>query len=357
MRAEELSLIGRWSGVTARAVDFWIQKVSPTWSNTLCLASIVAIDEECPGVKTITLRPNHRWIGAKAGQHVPVSVEVDGRWMQRSWTVSSSADHSLVRLTIGRIEDGCVTSWIHDHMQVGDIVKLGPARGEFVLPADGRPVVFFAGGTGVTPALSMLRTMRDRQDHRAFTLLYFVRSEAHIIAQEELQVLQEQLPHVRIEIIATDGHSDASPRLIHDAQVRDFQLSAYALEAEWMLCGPEGFMDATTRVIDTIHPEVSLKREHFTPVRITSAGAGGTVQFALSDKEGANKGTQTLLEAAEDAGLQPKFGCRAGICFECSCIKREGAVVDLRTGEILRETNQQIQLCITQAVGDVIIDL
>lgn len=357
MRPEELSIAGRWSGITAPAVDFWLQKLDPTWSVQECRAQVVAIDETCPGVKTLTLRPNRKWSGFQAGQHVRVSLQIDGRWLSRTWTISSSAASKQLTLTIGRIEGGRVTPWIHDELTVGTVVKLHPAQGDFVLPASGEPVVFLAGGAGITPALSMLRTMRDRNDQRRFELVHFIRSEAHAIAREELQALQEALPHVTIHWVVTHDGVAGKEQRISAALLQQLCLDEGITQATWMVCGPEGFMNAATEILTDLRPTAVLRTERFAPPAMRNAKGGGTVRFARSDEQAPNASTHTLLSAVEATGRTPKFGCRAGICFECSCLKKSGVVLDLRTGELLAEENQQIQLCITQAVGDVTLDL
>lgn len=357
MRTEELSLAARWSGITSPAIDFWLQKLSPTWSSRERLAEVVRVEDECPGVVTLTLRPNRRWRGAEAGQHVHVDVCVDGRWLRRTWTISSSADDANLQLTIQAIDGGRVTSWVHERLRVGALVKLSAASGDFVLPADGGPVVFLAGGVGITPALAMLRTMRDRGDQRPFVLVHYVRSLEYAIASEDLRALHRALPQLRVTVIPTDRHRDDAPTLIHAEQLRALDLTDALDTATWLACGPSGFMDAARDAVAALSPTLTLRVERFTPAPRVAAGEGGHVHFTRTARDGTNLPTQTLLEAAEAAGLQPKHGCRAGICFECACVKRSGVVVDLRTGERLTEDNQVIQLCVTQAAGDVRIDI
>lgn len=358
MRPEELSIVGRWSGITAPAVDFWLQKWNPTWSLGECLAEVRSINEECPGVKTLTLRANRKWAGFTPGQHVQVSLQVDGRWLKRTWTISSSnVDTSRLTLTISKIEGGRATSWIHDQLRPGAVVKLSAAQGDFVLPSNGEPVVFLAGGAGLTPALSMLRSMRDRKDQRRFELVHFIRSNRYAIAKDELRAIAATLPNVTIHWVETHDGDPAREQRISESILHNLALDQGVENATWMLCGPEGFMDAATAIIRKQHPSATIASERFAPPSMRNAQGGGTVHFARTQGEAPNASTDNLLSAVEASGRNPKFGCRAGTCFECVCLKKSGTVLDLRTGELLDEENQQIQLCITQAVGDVTLDL
>lgn len=357
MRTSAFSKVSEWTGISVPAVEFWLQKVRPTASVQECRAEVIDILDECEGVKTVTLRPNRRWRGFVAGQHVHVSVDVDGTRLQRTWTISSAADARDVTLTIGRIPDGRVTTWVHDRLRVGDIVTLSAPDGAFVLPQDGSPVVFLAGGAGVTPALSMLRTMHARRDMRRFELVHFVRSPEHTIAAETLCTIEQALPYVRVHTIATYDDAPEKTRRIDDALLAELKLGGDPAPAQWMICGPQGFMDAATEILSRTRPDVTPVFEHFSPPSLDRAGEGGTIHLARDGGSAPNGPDDTLLSAIEATGRSPKHGCRAGICFQCTCTKTSGTVLDLRTGKLLDEDGERIQLCVSQAVGEVTLDL
>ncbi len=123
------------------------------------------------------------------------------------------------------------------------------------------------------------------------------------------------------------------------------------------MCGPPALIEAVRGVwADDGLPEPSV--ETFTPQvpRFEAAEATGSVSFARSALAAANSG-RVLLEQAEDAGLVPDHGCRMGICNTCSCRKREGAVRNVLTGEITTAKDEQIRICVSVPVGDVVLDL
>ena len=103
--------------------------------------------------------------------------------------------------------------------------------------------------------------------------------------------------------------------------------------------------------------EEQLFTEEFAPaITVDPADATGTVTFSASDVTAENDGG-TLLDRAESAGLTPEFGCRMGICFSCTAIKKTGCTRNLRTGDLDSDPDQPIQLCVSAAVGDVDINI
>lgn len=342
-------------GLRTNAVDFWLQKLNRRWSVDQILADVTGIEDVYSGLRTVTLRPNARWTGFRAGQHVRVTFQVGGRALTRTWTVASGESERGLRLTIARIPDGTVTGHVHEGLAIGDVVRLTPATGELVLPDGDAPVVFLAAGSGVTPALSMLRTLHARRDARAFTLIHYVRSDAHRIAADELAAISASAPNLLVLTIATDDDQpNVEERRVNAQHLRD---AGVPPDAQWMMCGPAAFMRAAAVAIDTVAPGAPVASETFAPPVVPMDGESAPLRFVFSEKTGTNEPGQTLLEAAESAGLTPRFGCRAGICHECSCIKRSGVVRDIRTGLLMTEENQRIQICITQAVSAVELDI
>lgn len=341
---------------TSQALDFWLQKVSPTASVHQTLAQVVERHDEAPDVVTLILKPNHHWEGFQAGQHVEVTIEVDGRRLRRTWTLSGGAHESTLRLTIGKIPRGRVTGWIHEQLSVGTIVTLSAARGEFVLPAGDTPVVFVAGGVGITPALSMIRTLANSGFTRPFTLVHYARTDAHAIARDELERYARLEPNFRyVCIVTNDDQPGVEARRIHAEQLQTLDLELDT--SELLVCGPGAFMDAARSALSALAPNAAIHQEFFTLPTRTTEGTGGTVHFASANQSITVDSEMTLLESAEAAGLTPAYGCRAGICMQCACNKASGVVVDIRNGNVLAEDNQRIQLCITRPAGPVVIDL
>jgi len=154
---------------------------------------------------------------------------------------------------------------------------------------------------------------------------------------------------VRSRLTATEGRLDAAALA---------GLVTEAGDAPVYACGPSGFVDAVRDAWTSAGLAPHLRTESFgAALRRTHAGETASVEASRSGRTFATAPGQSLLEAAEAAGLRPPHGCRAGICHACKCRKLDGVVVDLRDGRVLDEPGQTIQLCVTAARGPVTLEL
>jgi len=157
------------------------------------LATASQLHEETADVKTITFDVPG-WRGHLAGQHVDIRVTAeDGYVAQRSYSVASSAGPDpRIQLTVERVEDGEVSPFLLDELRVGDSIELrGPIGGYFIWsPGTAGPLMLIAGGSGIAPLMSMLRTRATASSRAPVRLLYSSRSERRIIYRRELDRLQ-----------------------------------------------------------------------------------------------------------------------------------------------------------------------
>src|SRR6266540_3888865 len=117
-----------------RQANFWLSELDPTWSLGEIRARVVAVVADTPNAKTFVLRPNGAWRGHRAGQHTTVEVEIDGVRVRRCYSLSSAPADALPAITVKRARGGRVSGWLHDHLRPGDVVRVSPAAGDFVLP-------------------------------------------------------------------------------------------------------------------------------------------------------------------------------------------------------------------------------
>jgi ferredoxin-NADP reductase len=305
----------------------------------------------------LTLRPNRRWAGFVAGQYVQVSVEIDGVLWTRCFSPCSSEHRPDGRfeLTVKAHEDGLVSRHLYANAEPGLVVGLTPASGEFVLPTP-RPerVLFISGGSGITPVLSMLRTLVDERHAGAITLLHYAPTASDVPHLAELRELAARHEHVRVVLACTRSADGDLRGRFEETHLAD--VAPWYAEAETYLCGPAGLHAAVREHYEAKGIGESLHVEEFTPpvVAVPSEDATGTIRFGAAAVE--NSGA-TLLEQAEAAGLDPEYGCRMGICFTCTKVKTAGCTRNVLTGELHAEPEQEIQLCVSVPVGDVAIDL
>lgn len=328
--------------VGPHGVDRYLELIRPDLTVNDARAEVVAVRRQTARSVTLTLRPNAAWSGFCAGQFARVGVEIGGARRTRTYSPASSEhDRGRLELTVTVHPEGLVSGHLRRAMRPGVILYLGEAQGEFVLPTP-RPerLVLIGGGSGLTPVMSMLRTLRDEGLPGEVTLIHYARTASDWLYRAEIETMRG----VRSRFVAT---RQGGPRLT--AESLGELASAHAA-----VCGPPSLLAAAREVF----PPERLLSETFTPPSLTVTGgaASGTVRFLRSGRE-APIGVGTLLEQAEAAGIEPEFGCRMGICHTCTCRKSAGAVRDVRTGEVSEEEDEDIQLCVSAPAGDVALEI
>jgi ferredoxin-NADP reductase len=210
-------------------------------------------------------------------------------------------------------------------------------------------VLFLTGGSGVTPVMSMLRTLARREQITDVVHLHSAPTEFDVIFASELAELG-QAHHgyqLRLRSTRTEGRLDLS-RL--DDEVPDWR------ERQTWACGPEGMLSACERAWSAAGIGENLHQERFATSKAAAHGAGGTVEFARSGKTLTVDGATPLMEAGEQVGVRMPFGCRMGICQSCVVGLLDGHVRDLRTGAE-HEPGSRVQTCISAASGDCVLDV
>ena len=337
---------------TPHGVDRYLELFAPMGVVDEVRARIVSIERETRAgapVATVTLEPNRRWKGHQAGQFVQVGIEVDGRRRTRCFSVSSaeSKPGDLITLTMRANPDGIVSRHLVEDARVGDVLFLSEAQGEFTLPNPLPPsVLLLSGGSGITPVMSILRTLLRRGYGGTVHFVHYAQSPDHQIYAAELRDLP---PNVKVRLLYPECGDPAYTTDELRALVPD-----HADLPTWA-CGPAGLIEL---VQETYAGNDNLKVEYFKTSTKPAADveAEGQTEFAASGKASPNDGT-TLLEQAEALGLKPEFGCRMGICMSCTSRKTEGTVRNVLTGITSDEPDEDIQICVSAAVGDCTVQL
>ena len=339
--------------------DPLLESVNPMWIQQYTPAQVEEIRDETADTKTFVLRPASRWSGFKAGQHVNICVEIDGIRRNRTFSLSCAPEQweqsGTITLTIKRFPGGLVTNWMHDSLETGSVIGLGEAFGEFMVPDQEEPVLYIAGGSGITPVLSQLEHLAAAHYKAPVTLLYYVRTADDVIAAERLHGLRNSWPALTLKVIHT--HEGSKPRYMNDEDLN----TVPGLKARrCYLCGPKGLMDLATDLL--YQRGIGEDRMHSTffaaaAAPIDGQDMGGEVHFESSNLDVSSEGDAVLLEIAEAAKLNPRYGCRMGICHQCSCRKTSGTVVNKLTGKTSGPGEEDIQLCISIPKGPVTIDL
>ena len=318
--------------------------IAPLWSSTSLRGRIIDIKPETDRASTIRIRPGRGWRVHRAGQYVRLGVDVDGvrHWRTYSLTSPETRAEDGFTITVQALSDGVVSQHLTRSSAVGSIVHLEPAQGQFVLP-DPMPdqLLMITAGSGITPVMSMLRTLVARGPLPDLVLIHSAPSSAETIFHDELHTLFEGQPVARLilRLTAAQGRLDLTEL---DAWCPDWNdRAAFA-------CGPTGLLDAAAEHWADRPGRLLLER--FTPPARSTGGCGGAVSYG-DDNAVAVDGDTTLLEAGEAAGVLMPSGCRMGICFGCVLPLRDGQVRDLRTGQVHGEPGDLIQTCISGVSG------
>ncbi|HST72056.1 ferredoxin reductase [Kocuria rosea] len=328
--------------------DF-LRLVDPLASARQLRALVTAVEPETADSVTIRFRPGKGWNPHEAGQWARIGVEIDGVRHWRSYSLSTGAgqDPAITVKAMGTVSGALVRG-----TRVGDVLFLAPPEGDFVLPAHPRPLLMLTAGSGLTPVMSMIRTLVPRRADADVVLVHSSRAPQDALFAEELLELADQFPGFRLVhwFTAERGRRlDLTSTSDLDAACPDWRdRAAYA-------CGPADFLDAAESLWD--REEGQLRVERFAPVVAPGpAGEGGQVTFEKSDKDVDADGATTLLEAGEAAGVLLPSGCRMGICHSCVKPLVSGRVRDTRTGEVHGEPGHLVQTCVSTAAGPVSLD-
>jgi ferredoxin-NADP reductase len=311
---------------------------------------IVAVDRSATNAVLLTIEPNRNWTGFAAGQYTQLSIEIDGVRHTRCYSMCSVAG-SAKRLQLGikAHPQGLVSQWLVANAEVGMVVGLTPATGEFVLPA-ARParILLVSGGSGITPVLSMLRTLCAEGHSGPVTFLHYNASPEAVLCGDEIEALALAHPNVRVVM-----HYGA---LIEAAHLDDAE--PHWRDADAFVCGPAPMMDAVRAHYDAAGAGERFHNEVFTLAAFVgeAGNVGGSIRFGASGLVVESDG-RVLLEQAEAAGLSPQNGCRMGICHTCPRKLAAGTVRDVVTGELCSDQGVDVRICVSVPVGDVAIDL
>lgn len=336
-------------------VERYVELLTGEFSVAEPRARIVAVGHPTPRSVTLRLAVNEAWRGFRAGQFLPVTVDVDGVRRTRCYSPANSqhAGDRELELTVRVHPQGLVSRFLAERAKPGLVLRLGQASGEFVLPEPRPPrLLLLSGGSGITPVMSMLRTLCDEDHGGPVTFLHYARTAGDVAYRAELDKLACRHRNLSIAYVYTrQGAGGHLTRARLRAVERSYR------EAEVYVCGPPGLIAAARAVWACDGQAERVHSESFLAQRPPAAAhaTGARVRFAASGIETA--GTGTLLERAEQAGLSPAYGCRMGICHTCTTRKLAGRVRNLSSGALSTGEPQDIQLCVSVPDGEVELDI
>ena len=268
----------------------------------------------------------------KPGQHLQVHVPNGGKALPRCYSCSSVADEPL-RVTVKRVVDGRASNWLCGTLRAGDTLDVAKPAGVFTPRSLERDFLMYAGGSGITPVFSILRTAL-RIGKGRIRLVYANRDERSVIFGKELARLSREHPQ-RLQVVHWLDSVQGIP-----SQAQLAELARGWEQAEAFICGPGLFMDSTAAALHELglpHARVHIERFVSLPedaddvavaAPVDSDAPEVLIEAELDGVMHTVKGRQDqlLIESLEAAGLTPPYSCRAGACAACMCHLEEGDV-------------------------------
>lgn len=272
----------------------------------------------------------------KPGQFLTLRIPFEGSWLPRCYSLSSTPllDEPL-RVTVKRVRDGRASNWLCDVPKAGDAIEVMAPAGVFVPRSLDGDFLLFGGGSGVTPVLSILRSVLHAGQGRVL-LIYANRDEASVIFRDELKALAAAHPR-RLQVIHWLDSVQGIPAVEQLAELaRPFR------HAEAFICGPGPFMDAAVTALHGLDvPAAKVHVERFVSLPgegeqgeapVSEAAVAARLEVSLDGAEHALdcQPGETLLDAMRRAGVRAPYSCLVGACASCMCTVEQGEVELLR---------------------------
>jgi ring-1,2-phenylacetyl-CoA epoxidase subunit PaaE len=284
----------------------------------------------------------------KAGQHLTLRATIDGEEVRRNYSLCTAPDERDWMVTVKRIGGGLFSNWVGDRLKPGDTLDVMPPHGSFTTEFDAakaRHLVGIAGGSGITPVMSLIRTTLKHEPDSRFTLLYGNRDSSSVIFLEALAGLKDKYLG-RFEIYHFLDAEEQDINLFNGMLNRERLDEAIAAlvpgagEVDgWFICGPGPMMDAAEgALLDRNISKERIHIERFTADRPAGAvtremaelqtqAEGLTVAVTLDGRTRRVPFTEAnILDSALAAGLRAPFACKAGVCATCRAKVTNGKV-------------------------------
>jgi ferredoxin-NADP reductase len=316
------------------------------------------------------------------GQYLVISPVINGKKVNRPYTISSSPTQTdYCEITVKREEMGVVSRHLHDTLREGDSLNISAPTGRFIFDGtQAKSVVLIAGGVGITPLMAIARYLTDKDWKGDIYFAYSAKTLDDIIYRKELDDLKARFPKLHLHV--TLSRADDTEWTGHKGRVTAEFLTNCIPELATRLvyiCGPDAMMAMTIQVLKDLGvPAEQIKSEEFVPAKREGLGAEPgktcvsvaastaaqpwngkpTLAFSRSAKSVVLAPDKSLLEIAEDAGVNIDFECRSGICGRCKT-RLLGGCVMMETQDALDDRDKSgdiILMCQAKATEPVTVD-
>lgn len=320
-----------------------IQQFMPAWRSDSFRAKVKNVKAVEHNYVYLTLTPESTWgnhhASFKAGQHIELTLDINGRLLTRIFTIASNPESFKntkdITLLIKTNKLGRFTGAITQAVTTGNWCNISLPQGEFVFESNDKPVLMIAGGSGITPIISMLA--EHTKTLTKPTHLRYIAEHGHHQFIELIEQLASKTPLLTIELVTRAQH-EKMPLVIDENSIQDIYC-----------CGPGGLMQSIKEQASI--GQGNYYQEQFSLSVIVNEQQS-TFNVVFDGKAIDITNETTLLSQFEQQQLNVTRGCGTGVCHQCVCNKKSGLVKNIRTGETSDNGEQLIQLCISQPLSD-----
>jgi len=336
---------------------------------------ISKIVSESATIKSFYLKPKDKDTVEKylPGQFITIRVQpnVAEKGQIRNYTISDRPGKDYLRLTIKREENGIVSKHFHDVLKIGDVVEISNPTGNFYLNSrNSNEVVLLSGGVGITPMLSMLEYIAVNEPTKKVLFLHSSLNKAVQPMLPRLKELTTLHNNFDLSIHHSNPMADEVPKIDYDYEgmisKEYLELAIPKTKTDIYLCGPTAFMEAMYKhLTDLGIKEENIKYEFFGEAK--KLGSKQTaiepvinrykVRFSKAGIETYWKESNlSILELAEEKGLNPHFSCRMGTCSTCESVLLSGDI-EYEPEPFMEAEEGKIFICCSKPVSDLIVDI
>ncbi|WP_312330942.1 1,2-phenylacetyl-CoA epoxidase subunit PaaE [Acinetobacter variabilis] len=312
-------------------IPLTIKSIQPQTEQAICIA--------------FELSPEHAEnFQYQPGQHLTIRHMTEQEELRRCYSICSDSDEDM-SIAIKKIDQGQFSTWANENLKVGDVLEVMPPQGVFFQKAakvGGKHYLGFAAGSGITPILSIVKAVLNRQQDATFTLVYGNRSWKQTMFSEQIMDLKDRFKE-RLQLI------NIFSRELNDSEIFNGRIDAEKLQQLFQAglipaetdhcfaCGPEEMMNA----VETVLPTVGIERNKIHTERFNTGTAPKAsaqqiesrteekVNIVLDGREliiEVSKQDDSILDAALRAGADLPYACKGGVCATCKCKVLQGEV-------------------------------
>lgn len=326
---------------------------------TLAQLTCVGKREISPNFVAFTLERSEGILSPfKAGQYLPIELNIDNKKHTRNYTLSSHpSELKQYEICVKRVEDGQVSNWLLDHFKVGDGLLAKAPSGDFCLTNADEPLLLAAAGSGVTPMLSILRYLEQIDKLSDVVFYYQCKTLDDVPCKSELQRLEARHPGLKLHIALSQPAGEWNG-LKGRVCLSHFKSLSELTHRQVFVCGPDGFMKKTENLLMKMGlPQSHYHQEAF-GVAAFDTGIEKSVSISINGAQFIGNNKASILEQAEDAGIFIANSCRAGLCGACKITMAEGDYLQPDVPALLPDdkVNRQALACCCIPQSDVVIE-